>query len=193
MKCYYHNDRDAVIQCNKCGKALCNECDQFKDNLCLDCSIKQNNQIIKDKKEFRKKMVKKKYYIIVSIFLSFVLCMYIYYSSFSNISSIAEFNEIIFCIILYTIMFGSIPSGFRAIVNTSNNNSNNRGNNFFLFGKNPLFSILFLIFGGIAILIVGCSLIGPFALIYELYKIRKSNKDLELIQQNEGNPIYLKN
>lgn len=26
MKCYYHNDRDAVGQCKSCGKGLCTQC-----------------------------------------------------------------------------------------------------------------------------------------------------------------------
>ena len=26
MKCFYHNDRDAVAQCSECGKFLCSEC-----------------------------------------------------------------------------------------------------------------------------------------------------------------------
>lgn len=38
MKCYYHNDRDAVSQCGVCGKGLCRECtDRYEEPLCEKC------------------------------------------------------------------------------------------------------------------------------------------------------------
>lgn len=38
MKCYYHEDRDAVAQCNVCGKGLCKECaDMSNPPICRDC------------------------------------------------------------------------------------------------------------------------------------------------------------
>lgn len=39
MKCYYHNDRDAVATCRKCGKAFCKECFDTKlhSGLCDEC------------------------------------------------------------------------------------------------------------------------------------------------------------
>ncbi|MCM1577671.1 MAG: DUF2180 family protein [Ruminococcus sp.] len=38
MKCYYHNDRDAVAQCSVCGRGLCRECtDRYEEPLCRKC------------------------------------------------------------------------------------------------------------------------------------------------------------
>ncbi len=44
MKCYYHNDRDGVGQCNHCGKVLCKECmDIYSPPLCTECAGVRNN------------------------------------------------------------------------------------------------------------------------------------------------------
>ncbi|HEY3272170.1 MAG TPA: hypothetical protein VGJ92_00330, partial [Methanocella sp.] len=39
MKCYVHNDVDAVGTCTSCGKALCKDCAQTVDGkiVCKDC------------------------------------------------------------------------------------------------------------------------------------------------------------
>ena len=38
MKCFYHEDREAVSQCVDCGKFLCKECaSKYKPILCDDC------------------------------------------------------------------------------------------------------------------------------------------------------------
>ena len=45
MKCYYHNERDGVGQCNHCGKVLCKECvDVYNPPLCTDCAGIRNNE-----------------------------------------------------------------------------------------------------------------------------------------------------
>lgn len=42
MKCFYHQDRDAVAQCVDCGKFLCKECaDAYSPCLCEDCASKR--------------------------------------------------------------------------------------------------------------------------------------------------------
>ncbi len=39
MKCYYHNEINAVATCKKCNKHLCKECyDLGKDGLCSSCN-----------------------------------------------------------------------------------------------------------------------------------------------------------
>lgn len=39
MKCYYHETRDAVAQCNRCGKLICKECAEKRDPpICPDCA-----------------------------------------------------------------------------------------------------------------------------------------------------------
>lgn len=38
MKCYYHNERDAVATCKKCNKHLCRECyDRGQNGTCSGC------------------------------------------------------------------------------------------------------------------------------------------------------------
>ena len=38
MKCFYHEERDAVATCQKCGKSLCKECaSKYKPIICEDC------------------------------------------------------------------------------------------------------------------------------------------------------------
>lgn len=47
MKCFYHNDRDAVAQCSECGKFLCSECAEgWKPTLCPSCgeAVSSNNK-----------------------------------------------------------------------------------------------------------------------------------------------------
>lgn len=54
MKCYYHNDRDAVAQCCECGRGLCKECtDRFDKPLCEKCG----NAIITKKQEEIKRAI----------------------------------------------------------------------------------------------------------------------------------------
>ena len=39
MKCYYHEDRDAVATCQHCGKALCKACaSRYTPCLCEECA-----------------------------------------------------------------------------------------------------------------------------------------------------------
>ena len=45
MKCFYHESKDAVGQCKKCGKGLCKECVTKNNGICEDCYFdeKANN------------------------------------------------------------------------------------------------------------------------------------------------------
>lgn len=39
MKCFYHEDREAVATCQHCGKALCRACASlYTPCLCVDCA-----------------------------------------------------------------------------------------------------------------------------------------------------------
>lgn len=50
MRCYYHEDREAVAQCN-CGVGLCKECaNQYKTPICQGCTNEINNSILKKAK-----------------------------------------------------------------------------------------------------------------------------------------------
>lgn len=37
MKCFYHENKDAVGQCRNCGKGLCKECVINNNGICKDC------------------------------------------------------------------------------------------------------------------------------------------------------------
>lgn len=44
MKCYKHNERDAVSQCIDCGRGLCPECtNKFTFPICDQCELKRIN------------------------------------------------------------------------------------------------------------------------------------------------------
>jgi hypothetical protein len=42
MDCAYHPGKEAVAQCSKCGKPLCDECSKSPDAMCIDCLIPTN-------------------------------------------------------------------------------------------------------------------------------------------------------
>ena len=45
MKCFFHESRDAVATCQKCGKSLCKECaSKYIPVLCDDCFAAEQNQ-----------------------------------------------------------------------------------------------------------------------------------------------------
>lgn len=45
MKCYYHEERDAVGTCQDCGIALCKECaSKYTPCLCPDCAKKRESK-----------------------------------------------------------------------------------------------------------------------------------------------------
>lgn len=46
MKCYYHNDKDAVGICKNCNKGLCIECVKEIENGIVFCSDKCANEVI---------------------------------------------------------------------------------------------------------------------------------------------------
>ena len=46
MVCHKHYDREAVAQCNDCGRALCSSCaDAFDPPLCVGCATARANSI----------------------------------------------------------------------------------------------------------------------------------------------------
>jgi len=55
VKCYKHNNLDAVSTCNSCGKGLCSECtNYFSKPICLDCNAEL---VAGDKKVFTRNIV----------------------------------------------------------------------------------------------------------------------------------------
>lgn len=59
MKCYVHNDREAVAKCSICGRGLCSECsDKYEDMLCEKCAPKVLEATKEDLKETLKASAK---------------------------------------------------------------------------------------------------------------------------------------
>lgn len=82
MNCYYHTDRNAVIQCKKCGKGLCSDCSHlFKSNLCMDC----------EKEDIIKKLI-----ISIVMVISGIIIPIVLYFLFENASEIGgTLNEFV--------------------------------------------------------------------------------------------------
>lgn len=55
MRCFIHNDKEAIGVCKKCGKAMCNDCSSFNNHngICPACMRKNIVNIIK---EYNKKI-----------------------------------------------------------------------------------------------------------------------------------------
>ncbi len=55
MKCYYHENREAVATCNVCGKALCPECaDKYNVPLCGNCA---STEVTEEKNRIKRNMM----------------------------------------------------------------------------------------------------------------------------------------
>jgi len=54
MKCYYHEDRDAVATCKRCGKSLCKECaSKYQIVYCADCAAQMRAEAVNKKERDR--------------------------------------------------------------------------------------------------------------------------------------------
>lgn len=59
MKCYNHQDRDAVATCTKCGKSLCKECaDKHSPCLCDECYSQLREDELKNLQDAKKPFIK---------------------------------------------------------------------------------------------------------------------------------------
>ena len=55
MKCFFHNERDAVATCQSCGKALCKPCaEKYNPCMCDECVSLRNISITEKKKAMQK-------------------------------------------------------------------------------------------------------------------------------------------
>ena len=55
MKCFYHEERDAVATCSRCNKGLCKECASlFNPCLCEECALIMDNEIVNSMEQRRK-------------------------------------------------------------------------------------------------------------------------------------------
>lgn len=91
MKCYYHNQAEAVSFCKNCQKSLCKSCyDQGRNGRCLECEQHHRQNIIQEEKTNNRRT--NFYYIkgsilslIVGLVIGFLLSRYfITFENFNN-------------------------------------------------------------------------------------------------------------
>ena len=55
MKCYYHPERDAVVQCVECSMGLCSECTgKWNPPTCDGCGVSEYDVAVSKLKKIRK-------------------------------------------------------------------------------------------------------------------------------------------
>ena len=141
MKCFYHEDRDAVATCQGCGKGLCKECasahrpcycPECWDDMQLKIQAKRwaSNEVSKQM-NIHQKLVKideykeenKKIFICLGLgfafVIAFVLFRYFAFGGFSEVESQSTIEGKIILFILANTIWGSvfftIPFGWRVL------------------------------------------------------------------------------
>lgn len=120
MKCYFHNNVDAVAVCTDCHKSLCKECyDLGQMGRCLSCDstrqFEENNQLIVDEISLHKRYVRNS---IISFFIgAFVGFSFVSISLSANTDN--TLNEKIVSSLAFTLIIGysffSIYSGLNVL------------------------------------------------------------------------------
>ncbi len=106
MKCFYHNDRDAVAQCSECGKFLCSDCaEKWEPPLCPSCgkSISSYNRSSAAAS------------LILTVILLVLGGLFTGFMYFSTDSTFYSFGEKIFGVVLYSYMIAGFPAGWRKL------------------------------------------------------------------------------
>lgn len=105
MKCFYHNDRDAVAQCTECGKFLCSECAEvWEPPHCPSCG--------KAKSSYNKSSAAASL-IVTGIFFALGAVL----AGFSYIGYDYSLGLKLFGILLFGYIFASLPAGWRKLSN----------------------------------------------------------------------------
>lgn len=111
MKCYYHEDRDAVAQCNVCGKGLCRECaDMSNPPICRDCC----SEIEVNVKDEAKKLIKRS---ILLFILGGIFGLFIIIAACSE-ADVGFFSTALTAIIVFVMLgwaLAGFPCGWRAL------------------------------------------------------------------------------
>lgn len=103
MKCFYHNDRDAVAQCSECGKFLCSECaEAWEPPHCPTCG--------KSKSSYNKSSAAASL-IVTGIF--FVFGGILAFAAYGGTDFSLGLK--LFGILLWGYIFASLPAGWRKL------------------------------------------------------------------------------
>lgn len=197
MKCFYHEDREAVGQCLSCGKGLCKECIVANQGTCVDCVLKNSQAYAQEKREqieneslylydalinYKKTIfwaiVKS---IIFAIILEFFGLMYLY--GYKQQTTIADKKSIIILLLLF-----GIPFGYSAWTNVFGRNPNSAdeatlewmaagsGNeNVAAFGN----ARLFIRFIGFLLKLTCCVFIGLPSILYLIIQHIKTKRQIK--------------
>lgn len=88
MKCYYHNEADAVSTCLRCHKALCKGCyDEGIDGHCRECAEAVRNESLSTESNQHYSYIKKSY---IGLFIGLLIGLFM--SSAVNYSKVT-FSE----------------------------------------------------------------------------------------------------
>lgn len=164
MKCFFHNEQNAVSTCVDCNKALCQECtSNYTPSLCLYCANKRINE------EFKKNIKCLVISVIIFIF-AYMLANCFKKSDYETFGVSMRMSDFIFQII----MFASIPWGW-SVANRIT----------------PTFLLICSDVGWIIHLMISFMLsmvIGPFVMVYKIglsiYNIIKFYKMKNSIKNN---------
>lgn len=144
MKCFYHPELDAVAQCEKCSKGLCNDCaTKYNRPICESCA----------KKELRAKLSYYRMPLIVCAVLFavvFIICSQQDLQMYQTIS--------------YSLGIISLYVGWKVFGNIGKSYSVISGDGFTM--------LAFFFIKIVAVLLVGV-FVSPFYLVYCIYKIIK--------------------
>lgn len=156
MKCYYHEDREAVAQCS-CGVGLCKEClNQYKTPICQNCVDDINTSLLKKAKS----RVRNTHIIIVlMIIVGIVLAVKALFEGNGHNSI-----SILICCAIGGFLLAGFPAGWRTLdIVTSS---------LFMFLPIVGWIIYFFVKSGLAFIF------GIVMLPVEYIKARKTIKDL---------------
>lgn len=170
MKCFYHEERDAVATCQKCGKSLCKECSlKYKPIVCEEC---YQEEIQKQQKEFeefrsrkRQEQEKTNKTVRVKMVIGIIIGIFEYFMGITFANFLGA---------LFSAMLGfGLPFGVPVWFKFYDNNIASHLDGFVLIL--PIIYWLIIILLKFVIGIYIGYFIGPFVAIYTLYKYFKNN------------------
>lgn len=168
MKCFYHEDRDAVATCQKCGKSLCKECTmKYKPIICEDCHQEEVREQEEELEQYRLEKKQEQENKNKSIRTKCIIGMFFAFFDFV----IGSLNGPLIGFLSALFGFG-IPFGFPAWFNFYDEHIAGRLDGIILIL--PILDWLFIILLKFAIGIYISYFIGPFVAAYEIFRYFKN-------------------
>lgn len=187
MKCFYHENKDAVGQCKNCGRGLCKECVIKHNGICNDCYFDNKAQNIDESHE--------NIYVSLNEYKNNIIKTLIKGGIFGIIFEIflIAFCQIPMSEFIGLFFFFFIPVGYVTISNVFGKDPNRQTNNtialFGLGSQNSAaqgFAIGYIVARiiGFCLKVVISFFIGIPCVIYLIVKLVMTNKQLEELEVN---------